>query len=111
MTLSEAFIFKAGNGISSTDADTVLEFSGLDPSSDWEPGNTTLKCSFYEALLAYLDQDNVGIKSQSEGGYSITYERGDKNNYMYNLALESGCQKLIDKYNPQPKVQNMSNLW
>lgn len=111
MTLAEAFVFKAKNGITSTDAGTVLEFAGLTPASEWDVSNTEQKCEFYKALLGYLDQDKAGIKSESEGGYSITYESADRSTYLYNLALESGCKSLISQYNNQPKVENKSNLW
>lgn len=111
MTLTEAFVFKAGNGISATDAETVLEFAGLDPDADWDPLDDVLRCQFYDALLGYLSQDNIGVKSISEGGYSISYDGELKAKALYSLALESKCGSLIARFNPEPTVTNKSNMW
>lgn len=111
MTLSEAFVFKAGNGISSTDANTVLEFNGLTPGDTWDASNTDQKCKFYGALLSHLDADNAGVKSVTEGGYSKTFDHAEKSDLLFRLAKESGCQSLIDMYDPTPVVTNASNKW
>ena len=111
MTLSEAFMFKAGNGISQTDANANLTFIGLEPTDLWNPDDAEQKCAFYGALLDYLSKDNVGVKSESEGGYSKTYDTENKGSYLMLLANESGCQRLIDKYNSQPKIVNKSYIW
>lgn len=110
MTLKEAFIFKAGDGISDTDAVSVLDFAGLDPNSIWD-ADSSQRCAFYDALLGYLESNNVGVSSESEGGYSKSYDTVGKGKYLSNLANESGCSALIDKYNQQPKVQDKSYLW
>lgn len=111
MTLKEAFVFKSGSSVSETDAATVLEFAGLNPDAEWNPNDAAAKCKFYDALLGYLAQDNVGVSSVSEGGYSISYDKESKGKHLYRLAQESGCQSLIDKYDSQPIVQNKSFLW
>lgn len=109
MTLTEAFVFKAGNGVSNTDAAAALQFAGLSPNETWNPSGAN--CSFYKALLGYLERDGVGIRSESEGGYSKTYDTADKADYLSGLADESGCTDLIDKYSQQPKIRNKSYMW
>lgn len=111
MTLSEAFVFKTGNQISASDADMHLGFVGLNPTDTFDPNNLDQKCKFYEALLAYLSQDGIGVKSITEGGYSIVYDIDLKGKALENLALESGCNQLIDKYSFYPRVQNKSYMW
>lgn len=109
MTLAQAFAHKAD--VSEVDAATILEFHGIDPNTIWVPADQGLKCRLYESLIGYLAQGEVGIKSVSEGGYSKTYDTAGKASELFRLAKESGCAHLIDLYNPQPKVQNASNLW
>lgn len=111
MTLLEAFIFKSGGVVSSADATNHLAFAGLDPSAQYDPNNQEQKCLFYGALLGYMAQDNVGVKSISEGGYSISYDKDQKAKYLSDLADESGCSSLIDKYNSKVVVKDMSHLW
>jgi hypothetical protein len=109
MTLAQEFAHKAD--VSEVDAAIILEFSGIDPNAIWNPLDQSQKCALYESLIGYLAQDGIGIKSVSEGGYSKTYDSTGKASELYRLAKESGCASLIDMYNPQPKVQNASNLW
>jgi|GEM_PF-6578540 len=111
MTLSQAFIFKQGGSISATDANTVLEFAGLTPTDTYNPNDQLLKCKFYDALLGYLSQDNVGIKSISEGGYTIVYDMDQKAKHLERLAKESGCDDLVEAYTTQPVIQNKSYMW
>jgi len=111
MTNLEAFKFKAGNGVSDEDATAALNFAEVDSAGTWNPNDGAAKCAFYGALLAYLDKDNVGIRQETEGGYSKSYDTVAKGAYMSKLADESGCANLIDKYGTQPKVRNKSYVW
>lgn len=111
MTLSEAFIFKAGDNMDLLEASSILEFANLDPIDTWDPEDKDQRCKFYESLLNHLNGNDVGIKSESEGGYSKTYDKEGKGKYLAFLADESGCEKLIEIYNPEPKVRDKSNYW
>ena len=116
MTLAEALVFKSKNNFSPIeltliDAGTVLEFSGMTPSDEWNPEDKELRCKFYNALLGYLDGDNIGVTSESEGGFSKSYDKLGKTNWLHSLALESGCLSLIERYDPTPTIQNKSNMW
>ena len=110
MTLLEAFELKSG--IADEKATALLEFEGLNPADEWDTDNQTLKCAFYKILLGELSRnESVGIKSISEGGYKIEYDKNDKAKGLYDLALESGCSSLIDKYHTNSVVENKSYLW
>lgn len=108
MTLSQAFVHKTGTDVHTAAAE--LEFTGLDPSSEWSVNDNELKCEFYRILLMYISRDNVGVKQVSEGGYSITYDSDSKAKYQKALAIESGCPSLIEQYS-NDVVKNMSDLW
>lgn len=109
MTLKEAFIFKAGTGTTDVDASAALSFAGLDPDATWS--DSIDKCKFYDALISNIMRAGVGVKMEREGGYTIEYDTVAKKEYAYSLAVESGCQTMVEKYNPKPKVQNKTYLW
>lgn len=106
MTNKEAFIYKSG--ASEQEAINALNFVGIDPDGTWDASADN--CKFYSSLI-----DNVlkggGVEAISQGDYSVRYTKGDAKNYAYELAKESGCKELIDKYNAQPKVVDKSYLW
>lgn len=110
MTNLNAFFQLIGKGadLSEDEASAILEFNGIDPSSDWDPNNG---CGLYGAALGYLDQDNVGITQISEGGYSISYDRTNKAKYLDRLANDSGCPDLIKKYRSRPVLTSLSGRW
>jgi hypothetical protein len=113
MTNLEALKFLIGRGVDITDqeASSYLEFNQIDPSGTWSDSDQSLKCGVYGAALSILDSDNSGITQESEGGYSITYDKVSKAKYLERLANDSGCSKLISKYNTRPKVVDRSNYW
>jgi hypothetical protein len=111
MTILEAYKFKVGNDVSDADAIAALQFVGLDPDATWDANDNSTKCTFYGAVLNALSANNMGIKQESEGGYSITYDSAMKGKYLENLANESGCQELMDKYSTVPVIKNKSYLW
>lgn len=111
MTLLEAFKLKSGL-TDDEKASAVLVFEGLNPTAEWDPNNEVIRCAFYNALLNELSRnEHIGVKSIAEGGYRIEYDKSDRVIYLYKLAVESGCRSLIDKYNPNPAVENKSYLW
>lgn len=111
MTLVQAFIFKTRSEVSQAEASLALEFAGLNPNADYISLGSGDRCKFFTAVANYISQDNVGVKSVSEGGYSIVYDADLKANFLKQLADESGCANLISKYNNKPKVKDRSSLW
>lgn len=114
MTILEAFQLKSGNLLTNEKAAVLLQFQGLNPDSIWDNNNENFKCPFYSLLLSELGKDESdGIKSITEGGFKVEYDKSEKENNLYKLALESECSSLIDKYNPSPEpvVENKSYLW
>lgn len=85
----------------------AAELAGIDPSSDYDPANN---CAVYGMAISEIQTDK-GIKSESEGGYSITYTDSSILGSLIALAQQSGCQNLIDKFDTQPKVRDRSNIW
>lgn len=110
MTVLEAYKFKVGNGISDSAAAAALSFAGVNPDDTWSPDYVG-KCAFYAAVIGALSAEGMGVSSITEGGYSITYNKDEKNKHLQFLAEESGCKELIAKYTTGLKVQNISNRW
>lgn len=111
MTVKQAFIYKTKSEVSDSEASLALSFVGLNPESDFQSLSSSEKCKFYTAVISHVSQDNVGVKSISEGGYSISYDLDLKKNFLKELADESGCSNLINKYSLKPIVKNKSYLW
>lgn len=113
MTIKEALIFKLDDSIEAIDpatVDSTLAFYGLDPDATWvrskdNPDN----CLFYEILIQKKLEAN-GIKAMSEGGFSVTYASDRKVQEIINLAHESGCLSLIEKYGNlgKPTIKDIS---
>lgn len=81
---------------------SVLSLNGFDPDGEYQVSD---KCAIYGLALPIIAGDaSAGITSISEGGYSVTYDKAGKSTILYQLALQSGCNDLIGKYNPNPTV-------
>lgn len=113
MTNLDAFMLLVGkgSGVSEDDAALLLEFNDITPTGTWDPKNQTLRCGVYGAALGFMDQDEVGVTQVSEGGYSVSYDKGNKASYMDRLANESGCKELISKYRTRAVITSIANRW
>ena len=114
MTILEAFQLKSGGVLTDQQASAVLQFEGLDPNATWDPDDMDVRCPFYKAVLDTLvsTDQSKGVKRISEaGGVTIEWDKAEISQGFYDLALESGCSSLIEKYNVDPIVQNKSYLW
>lgn len=111
MTILEAFQLKTFNQVDDTEASKYLVFAGLNPTDDYDPENTEIKCKLFGVILEFLSQSNYGISQISEGGYSISYDVGLKGKALESISLESGCNRLIDLYGFKTRIINRSNLW
>lgn len=85
----------------------AAELAGIDPSAEYDSAN---KCAVYGLAISEIQTDK-GIKSESEGDYSITYADSSILGSLIALAQQSGCQNLIDMFDNQPRVRDRSNLW
>lgn len=108
MTNKEAFMFKST--ATEQEAINALSFVGIDPDGTWDASADN--CKFYSSLIDnVLKGERPGATSISQGDFSIRFNGKSQSEYAFGLARESGCQALIDKYNPQPKVVDKSYLW
>lgn len=93
----------------------MLVLKGIVPGDLWVYSTTNpINCNFYAIVIAQMQSDrNIGVKSESEGGYSKTYDVDSKafNQLLANIAEDSGCQKLIDRYLTKNKFVDRSNRW
>lgn len=106
MTNKEVFITKSG--LSGNTAELELTLVGLNPVGVFDHNN---KCLFYKALLSAMARSNAGVSSITEGGYSVSYDKKDRDKVLYDLALESECKELINKYRISPTIEDKSYLW
>lgn len=104
----KALFSKYSNSISDGNAITDLELSGIDPNDVYDVNNN---CALYASLLSRMSGNSNDISSESEGGYSVTYDKGDKMRYLYSIAQDSKCSDLMKRYNPAPKITDKSYLW
>jgi len=91
-----------------------LELHGISPTAPWDASMSNPdRCKIYDiAIKLGLQSRGVGgIRSISEGGYSITYDDADKTvkNWALSKAKESGCSSLISEYTPN-KIRDISYL-
>lgn len=115
MTIIEAFNIKISQvseiSVPANITEGLLMFEGLDPNAEWNPNNGTSKCSLYKVILTELSKDIYkGVKSVSEGGYSISYDFEGKKKCLSDLAEESGCGSLIERYNTNASITDISDL-
>lgn len=83
---------------------------GVDPNAEFDINDSATKCKLYKAALQEIQQAK-GVKSVTEGGYSITYADSSIPALLYGLAVDSGCDELISIFDVQPKIRNKSNMW
>ncbi|MGN6352822.1 MAG: DUF6706 family protein [Parafilimonas sp.] len=104
-----------GTSANDTQLSNALELKGIDPGATWIYSTTNpINCDFYSIVITQLQNDrNIGIKAESEGGYSKTYDVDGNafNKMLENIAKDSGCQELIDRYSTKVKIVDRSNLW
>lgn len=104
-----------GTSASDTQLSNALLLKGIDPAADWVYSTTnSINCAFYGIVISQLYADkNIGIKAESEGGYSKTYDVDGKAfaNQISALADESGCQQLIDRYSTKNKLRDRTYMW
>jgi len=104
-----------GTNASDTQLSNALALRSIDPSADWQYSITNpINCDFYQIVITQLQADrNIGIKSKSEGGYSKTYDVDGNafNQMLANIAADSGCQKLIDRYSTKRGVRDKTYKW
>ena len=109
MTNLEALKHLIGNNadLSTERLTNALTFAGINPNEDYDPAN---KCAIYGLAISEIQQ-NKGVKSITESGYSVTFSDSTSAS-IADLALQSGCTELIEANVPsQPKVRDRSNLW
>jgi hypothetical protein len=104
-----------GTDASDTQLSNALALKGIDGSATWVYSSLNpINCDFYAIVITQLQGDrNIGIKAESEGGYSKTYDVDSKafTQMLSNIAQDSGCQKLIDRYSTKNKVVDKSYKW
>ena len=109
MTNREAFIYLSNSSEPVAKVDIALQLEGINPEGIYSP--TENRCKFYKSLLDFMSRSNFAVKSISEGEYSISFDTDSKAKFLYNMALDSGCEELIDKYSLNPKIRDKSFLW
>jgi hypothetical protein len=104
-----------GTGASDTQLSNALALRSIDPAATWVYSSSNpINCDFYQIVITQMQSDrNIGIKSESEGGYSKTFDIDGKafNQMLANIAQDSGCQKLIDRYSTKNKVVDKTYKW
>lgn len=85
----------------------ALVLESLNPDDEYIDLN---KCRMYRLAILEI-QMTVGIKSVTEGGYSISYSDAAVPAGLKALADQSGCKELIDMFRTQPKIKSKRYLW
>ncbi len=113
MTNAEVLKYLIGSGgdVSSDRINKTLSLSGFDPDDDYDLND---KCKLTGLAIDEIQNTiNSGVKSVSQGDYSITYDTEAAKEKMKWLASSSDCPGLIDKVSDigQPVIRDKSNLW
>lgn len=86
----------------------AAQLAGIDPNAVYDPVN---KCAIYGLAIGEIQTDK-GVKSITEGGYSVTFSDSSIGGAILSLATQSECPDLIEANTPsQPKIRDRSNLW
>ena len=110
MTVLEAYKARTGSTLSDEAITGLLVSFGLNPSDEWVYSESNpINCAFY-GLLIRDKMNKAKVKSESEGGYSVSFNSDMLNQELYDLALESGCSSLIDKYSTESSITDISDL-
>ena len=114
MTNIEAFKFLLDEpGITDTQITEMLGFYDIDPSAVWD--KSAPNCDFYRLLIEKkIKSLGLGVRSESEGGYSITYDNGSEwaKALISGWAYDSKCSSLIGLYGGtgKPAITDISAL-
>lgn len=99
--------------VTDTQITAMLGFYNIGASAEFDKNNPS--CDFYRLLIEKkIKSLGLGIRSESEGGYSITYDNGSEwaKALISGWAYDSKCSSLIEKYGGtgKPAITDISAL-
>ena len=99
--------------VTDTQITAMLGFYNIDANAEFDRNNPS--CDFYRLLIEKkIKSLGLGVKSESEGGYSITYDNGSEwaKALISGWAYDSKCSSLIEKYGGtgKPAITDISAL-
>lgn len=110
MTILEAYKARTGTTLSDEAISGLLIAFGLTPTDEWVYSkDNPINCAFYGLLIQDLKEKNR-INSESEGGYSVSYNTDLFKGEAKALANESGCSSLIEQYSGEATITDISDL-
>lgn len=80
---------------------------GVDLRSDYTPDD---KISVAKATIAIL-RDLIVLASESNGGYSLSYDTDKLKERIFDIAKENGLDDIAEEFDARSKIIDISDQW
>lgn len=85
----------------------ICEDEGLNAQSTYSAAD---KVSVAKATIAIL-RNLIVLDSESNGGYSLSYDTDKLKERIFNLAKENGLTDIADEFDTRSKITDISDQW